>query len=1086
MTITYQDIYNAYRKFKTFVYYNGQPLTLRNKLADFEIKMLEGENQNNDVKESFIKKFKNQNKYLFDLLNKETDESKKVFEAWLKDIKYSIVPKQLKAATATSEHFISNEVPIEDYIVQKSNFIINAPIEIYLISTLWTIKLGRRLHRHISRDNYAYRLSIFDGVEQSYTEKNEPISSGLMLYEPYFIGYQQWRDNGLNKVSQALKNKENAVILSLDIKRYFYNIKINAIEILKTFLNGDEKLEEEEERLCRLLQRIHEQYACVFNKSNFNGNDKVLLPIGLPSSGLLGNLVLKPFDDYVRNYVTPTYYGRYVDDILLVFSGKGMKITKHPESKSFIDSFISDHLVYEKDVNSSSGIKVRFLREYIEKKSASNNRKNESNLNNNSTDEENPNPDLNRINYFIESGDSKLQIQLSKVIMEYFNCNESKAAINKFKKQLEKNRSEFRYLPWEEEINIEFDDEAFRLEISDSINKLRNIEGISEDKYGASKYLAKKIFLSTLPFEPDSKEDIEASAKQILTYFKGRTTILMNSLWEKVATYFVINNQPQHLEHFWKQAVNAIEKIKVERMEDEEENIPKIDKEEIKYELTNHLKLSIAMAISIIPAILTKCFLNKNENYEFSVKSKNFRRTYLFRHQYQYLKGYCYTFAEDEDQSLVGKDLISKKVGDIQFESYAPYVSPVFLKPHEIALLHIYHNLSNNQSPNDQHIKALDKVFKKFNYEWRSLFEKECLKTVGILSKYFKECVNVTNIPDMNPEIQIVEIKDELEENYTKPDKKIGIVNWKIERSDLLKSILGQPNKSNKRREKLFEVLNYSAKKHVEMLVFPETSIPVEWLPLLADHAVRNNCAIIGGLEFYVTPSRGEIHEETYLNDMAVYNLSFNIFPVRMRYYDTATYVIRKKNYYSPSEQQLLAAYHKKEPIAAPMYHLIHWRKAYFSTYNCFELSNISDRALFKSKVDFIIAIEYNRDIHYFANITESWTRDLHCFIVQTNSSDYGDTKVVQPTQNINMDVMKVKGGDFPIVMITTLPIEELRNYHRQDVTGQLNEKSTSFFKPTPACYEWKWAERRIANESPSNFWFKIKSDKSSTNNNHL
>lgn len=1070
MRFTDQDIYDAYRKFKTFVYYNGQPLTLRNKLAEFEIKMLEGEIQNNDAREDFIRKFKNQIDSLSGLLNNDDEKYTKDFEGWLKEIKYSLVPKQLKDTIVVEEHFISNEVPIEDYIVQKCNFIIDAPIEIYLLSTLWTIKLGRRLHNHISRDNYAYRLSIFDGVEKTENEKYDPVSSGLMLYDPYFIGYQQWRDNGLNKVSQALNNKENAVILSLDIKRYFYNIKINVTDIVKTFLNRDEKLEQEEERLCGLLQRIHEQYASVFCKSSSEENGKVMLPIGLPSSGLLGNLTLKPFDDYVRNYVTPTYYGRYVDDILLVFSGKGMKINKHQESKSYIDGFISDHLVtYEKGANVSSSTTVRFLRN----PAPLNRRKSEGKANTNSSEwEDNSISKDNEISYDIELGDSKLQIQLSKVIMEYFNCNESKAAINKFKKQLEKNRSEFRYLPWEEEINLEFDDEAFRLEVSDSINKLRNIEGISEDKYGASKYLAKKIFLSTLPFEPVSKDDTEASAKQILTYFKGRTTILMNSLWEKVATYFVINNQPKHLEHFWRQAMNAIEKVTVEKTDDETD-MPEFDKERVKDELKRHLKLSIAMAISIIPSILTKCFVNKYENNEFRLISNNFRRTYLIRHQYQYLKGYCYTFAKVEDQSLVGKDLISEQVEDIQLGSYAPYISPVFLKPHEIALLNIYHQLSINQFSNLLDVKNLYKIFRRFNYEWRNLFQNETMAIDNTHSKYFKNCLKVeTKDGNGNPAIQIVEINDEQNDSNINSDKRIGIVNWKIEQTDLIKSILGQPNKTHHRREKLFEVLNYSAKKNVEMLVFPETSIPVEWLPLLADHAVRNNCAIIGGLEFYVTPSKGKTNEKDYLEGMEAYNLSFNIFPVKMRCYDTAAFVIRKKNYYAPSEQQLLAAYHKKEPKIGPMYHLIHWRKAYFSTYNCFELSNISDRAIFKSKVDFIVAIEYNRDIHYFANITESWTRDLHCFIVQTNSSDYGDTKVVQPTKNIHMDVMKIKGGDFPIVMITTLHIDELRKYHRQDVSGQLNEKSSPFFKPTPACYEWKWAERRIANESPSTDWF--------------
>ncbi|WP_259373127.1 reverse transcriptase domain-containing protein, partial [Roseateles chitinivorans] len=43
-----------------------------------------------------------------------------------------------------------------------------------------------------------------------------------------------------------------------------------------------------------------------------------ILPIGLLSSGLLGNLVLKEFDKKIKEEINPSYYGRYVDDILLV------------------------------------------------------------------------------------------------------------------------------------------------------------------------------------------------------------------------------------------------------------------------------------------------------------------------------------------------------------------------------------------------------------------------------------------------------------------------------------------------------------------------------------------------------------------------------------------------------------------------------------------------------------------------------------------------------------------------------------------------------------------------------------------------
>ena len=663
--ISEQDLYEAYRKFKTFVYHNGQTLSLRSKLAKFEDEMLNEDDRNQANAENFKRKFIDKTKPLLEVLNNtESDQKKKkfinsVFDGWLKTIKYKVIPKQLAENHSTSEHFITNEVPMGNFVVEKCNYFIDAPIELYLISTLWTLMFGRRLSNYISNDNYAYRLSIFKGLDDPNPEdpdKSEiykTVSSGLALYDPYFIGYQEWRDNGLNKVSQVLEKGENAVLLSLDIKRYFYNVKINVIEIVKFYLK-DVSLSVVELKICELLQSIHERYASLFPKVPEEENDQneylkntVMLPIGLPSSGLLGNLTLKPFDDYIRNRVTPTYYGRYVDDIILVFSGKGLKLTKHPESGSFIDGFICEHLLYAGGDNTTEDQDLKFTRHLPPPLLSYYQANNDNGSKKESTPKLNLEKDsLSSINYLIEIKNSKFCLQLDKVIMEYFNCKGSTAGINKFKKQLEKNRSEFRYLPWEEEINLEFDDEAFRLEVTESVNKLRNLEGISEDKYGASKYLAKKIFLSTLPFESPSRSDSEASAKQILTYFKGRTAILMNSLWEKVATYFVLNNEPKYLEIFWKQASIAIEKVK-EGIITSEKNIPSVKTDEIKAFLKEHLTLSIAMAISIVPDILHKCFRNKKENEELGLLAEKFRKTYLFRHQYQYLKGYCYTLEKD-------------------------------------------------------------------------------------------------------------------------------------------------------------------------------------------------------------------------------------------------------------------------------------------------------------------------------------------------------------------------------------------------------------------------------------------------------
>ena len=49
------------------------------------------------------------------------------------------------------------------------------------------------------------------------------------------------------------------------------------------------------------------------------------LPVGLPVSAVIANLALVEFDSIVCDKLRPAYYGRYVDDLLIVFErGEGI------------------------------------------------------------------------------------------------------------------------------------------------------------------------------------------------------------------------------------------------------------------------------------------------------------------------------------------------------------------------------------------------------------------------------------------------------------------------------------------------------------------------------------------------------------------------------------------------------------------------------------------------------------------------------------------------------------------------------------------------------------------------------------------
>ena len=64
------------------------------------------------------------------------------------------------------------------------------------------------------------------------------------------------------------------------------------------------------------------------------------------------------------------------------------------------------------------------------------------------------------------------------------------------------------------------------------------------------------------------------------------------------------------------------------------------------------------------------------------------------------------------------------------------------------------------------------------------------------------------------------------------------------------------------------------------------------------------------------------------------------------------------------------------------------WYK--FVTYCCYKLTSIKLRQIFQGQADILCGVEWNKDTHYFGNIMEALSRDMYCYCVQANMSEYG------------------------------------------------------------------------------------------------
>ena len=275
-----------------------------------------------------------------------------------------------------------------------------------------------------------------------------------------------------------------------------------------------------------------------------------------------------------------------------------------------------------------------------------------------------------------------------------------------------------------------------------------------------------------------------------------------------------------------------------------------------------------------------------------------------------------------------------------------------------------------------------------------------------------------------------------------------------------LKEVLaGEQNLSIRRKEVSISLLNDAKKNSVKILIFPEISIPFQWLKILNEFSRKNGILIKGGLEhlcYYKLPYSS--------NEKYIFNNLFTILPFSSKNnYKTSITKVRLKNFYAPQEEKEIENSHCKVPkVCDKEYDIFSWQGVYFSNFNCYELTDIESRARLKNYIDLLVASVYNNDLEYFDNILKSTCRDLHVFIAQSNTSKFGDCEILQPTEKNRMIKCKVKSGLNYNLLVDEIEIAKLREFQLLKHSLQKERKD---FKLTPPGINPDVVKARMNNE---------------------
>ena len=222
----------------------------------------------------------------------------------------------------------------------------------------------------------------------------------------------------------------------------------------------------------------------------------------------------------------------------------------------------------------------------------------------------------------------------------------------------------------------------------------------------------------------------------------------------------------------------------------------------------------------------------------------------------------------------------------------------------------------------------------------------------------------------------------------------------------------------------------------VDMLVMPESFIPFRVLPQIISICQKNQLAVVAGIE------------HIKINNF-IYNITAIVLPCINKYKEVHVFYHLKKHY-SPEEKMLIEG-HRLCPVKGKHYELYNWNDCWFPIYCCFELASIADRALFQSYSDVLVAVEWNKDVNYYKHIIGSLSRDLHCYCIQVNSSNYGDSRITQPSKTELMNIICAKGGTNPTILIDDISINDLREFQFKEY--ELQQRSQRF-KYTPPQFD--------------------------------
>ena len=1079
-----RDLLTAYRKVKCDLFYGNCPERI--KLAEFE-KDLKG---NLDAIKKALR-----------------DDNKDYFLDLAKQGGYWLCPKSCKPDNKNENAIFAESRKSFDGSVEKKGkaeyrLMADLPIEFHVVTTLWILSVGEVQETAVSDVSYGNRIRrTLDGT----VSKN-----ALGTFTPYSYQYRKWRDNAFNTVRNALDDEKSLIVLTGDFSSFYHTLKPDFLldekfvdwvaeatsilrnedrwkHVFKESPNGGWSLSGPAERFTHIVVQMLKKWA---EGTPLNSG----LPVGCSISSVIANLALSAFDRTMRGEVVPLYYGRYVDDFILVMENTRKETTLQGVWNWIADRFPETELSVETEgpARSSQGASVGS--EVITSISY-----------------------MPGTAYSIET----LHLNVSKIKAFFLEGENGRDLVETIRKTVERTKSEWRLLPeWIENDDIAagirnvIDDKgcdasSFRVvksltsrraDLSLKIRRFEAYERLIPDN--AWKAARKKLLHSVLTIMDSSfvfdfqshlfrlfglflrhlDEKDEEECRSLLEFCDGifklsdpaqfkATVIADEKKWirdrdeirEKelgiISTQESCHGTPPDAEwcrrYMHDQMLQAIEISQPERLSTDFrkkllKNLDKTENNDIDRFSDEVCQTAAGLFFCDLAARpLRMCALDGFFNRIEKVSVKDGARLSLndpvglSDEIKTLLLSVCNHYQTDwKTLSNAKNDPIGSAIGPLLSSMDAPnalcrvsgwYCST---RPFSFTELHSFldtdHDNSYQTEESEKQTESITSIITQ------TILTNYLLEARGYngdhLAQGFPKSVE-------QPDSQIRRICIGLKNNRDRV--RVAVANWKTDEASWVASIVGQQDPCSATRYSRFaQLMNrvLSVYPSVDYVVFPELSIPVKWYFDAAIKLNRAKISLIAGVE-YLHHGRNEVSNEVWCS----------LHLDSMRFPAAAIVPFRKSKPALEEAAELWKLAHRQFSSGkgtGVCRKICQHGSFCFSVLICSELLEVANRAWMTGRVDALFVPEWNKDTETFDALVEATAMDLHTYVVQCNDRAYGDSRIRCPAKKAHKrDLLRVRGGELDDFNVGTIPFDRLRRFQSSAIppTGPGED-----YKPTP------------------------------------